>query len=196
MLRNPLQLRLEKCENWQHISFMAALVERMVPNYALYCAQTEFADPQAFRNILDAVWESQTVKSAKIDFERQLEKLEPLIPVADEDAIYLTYPAIDACIALSQLLHALLDRDEILPITLKVSQQSIHSVAQLEEAQTGEAVTDENQKTFEAVCEEWDAQWAIFRVLKSAESRDVEMIKSIRQELREAGVSNLGLGVE
>jgi Uncharacterized protein conserved in bacteria len=57
-------------------------------------------------------------------------------------------------------------------------------------------VTDENQKRFEAVCEEWDAQWAIFRVLKSAESRDVEMIKSIRQELREAGVSNLGLGVE
>ncbi|OOF20973.1 hypothetical protein BZJ17_10710 [Salinivibrio sp. IB574] len=195
MLRNPLQLRLEKCETWQHVSFMAALVERMYPNYALYCAQTEFADPQAFRNILDAVWESQTVKGAKIDFERQLEKLEPLIPALTDDAIYITYPAIDACAALSHLLHALLDRDEMLTITLKVSQQSVMSVAQLEEAQTGDAVTDENQKANEAVCDEWDAQWAIFRVLKSADTRDVEMLKGIRQELREAGVSNLGLSL-
>ncbi|NGO00022.1 DUF416 family protein [Grimontia sp. S25] len=195
MLQNPIQLRLEKLDSWQHITFMAALVERMYPNYAAFCQQTEFAEPQAFRQLLDAVWEVLTVKNAKINFERQLEKLEELIPTTEEFDIYLVYPAIDACVSMSTLIHTLLDRDLLLESVLKVSQQSVASVAQLEEAQTGVEVTNENQKEMESVCAEWDMQWAIFRALKEAEERDVEMIRGIRNELREEGVSNLGLSL-
>lgn len=195
MLQNPIQLRLEKLDSWQHITFMAALVERMYPNYAAFCQQTEFAEPQAFRQLLDAVWEVLTVKNAKINFERQLEKLEELIPTTEEFDIYLVYPAIDACVSMSTLIHTLLDRDLLLESVLKVSQQSVASVAQLEEAQTGVEVTNENQKEIESVCAEWDMQWAIFRALKEAEERDVEMIRGIRNELREEGVSNLGLSL-
>ncbi|RXJ72365.1 hypothetical protein CS022_16190 [Veronia nyctiphanis] len=195
MLRNPIQLRLEKLEPWQHITFMAALVERMYPNYAVFCQQTEFSDPQAFRQILDSVWEILTVKSAKIDFERQLEKLEELIPSEEEYELYLTYPAIDACISLSTLLHMLLDRDLMLESVLKISQQSVATVCHLELAQNDIEVTDNNQKEIESVCMEWDVQWAIFRALKDCESRDIELIKGIRTELREEGVSNLGLSL-
>ncbi|USH02311.1 DUF416 family protein [Grimontia kaedaensis] len=195
MLQNPIQLRLEKLDSWQHITFMTALVERMYPNYAAFCQQTEFAEPQAFRQLLDAVWEVLTVKNAKINFERQLEKLEELIPTTEEFDIYLVYPAIDACVSMSTLIHTLLDRDLLLESVLKVSQQSVASVAQLEEAQTGVEVTNENQKEMESVCAEWDMQWAIFRALKEAEDRDVEMIRGIRNELREEGVSNLGLSL-
>ncbi|CZF85309.1 hypothetical protein D515_03895 [Grimontia indica] len=195
MLQNPIQLRLEKLDSWQHITFMTALVERMYPNYAAFCQQTEFAEPQAFRQLLDAVWEVLTVKNAKINFERQLEKLEELIPTTEEFDIYLVYPAIDACVSMSTLIHTLLDRDLLLESVLKVSQQSVASVAQLEEAQTGVEVTNENQKEMESVCAEWDMQWAIFRALKEAEERDVEMIRGIRNELREEGVSNLGLSL-
>ncbi|WP_028024478.1 YjaG family protein [Enterovibrio calviensis] len=195
MLQNPIQLRLEKLEPWQHITFMTALVERMYPNYALFCQQTNFAEPQAFRNLLDAVWEILTVKTAKINFENQLEKLEELIPTNEEFDMYLTYPAVDACVSMSTLLHTLLDRDLMMESVLKISQQSVASVAQLEEAQTGIEVTNENQKEIESVCAEWDVQWEIFRVLKDAESRDVEMIRGIRAELREDGVSNLGLSL-
>ncbi|KKD61267.1 hypothetical protein RN22_06560 [Grimontia sp. AD028] len=195
MLQNPIQLRLEKLDSWQHITFMTALVERMYPNYAAFCQQTEFAEPQAFRQLLDAVWEVLTVKNAKINFERQLEKLEELIPTTEEFDIYLVYPAIDACVSMSTLIHTLLDRDLLLESVLKVSQQSVASVAQLEEAQTGVEVTNENQKEIESVCAEWDMQWAIFRALKEAEERDVEMIRGIRNELREEGVSNLGLSL-
>ncbi|MDD1795822.1 DUF416 family protein [Enterovibrio makurazakiensis] len=195
MLQNPIQLRLEKLEPWQHITFMTALVERMYPNYAVFCQQTNFAEPQAFRNLLDAVWEILTVKTAKINFENQLEKLEELIPTNEEFDMYLTYPAVDACVSMSTLLHTLLDRDLMMESVLKISQQSVASVAQLEEAQTGIEVTNENQKEIESVCAEWDVQWEIFRALKEAESRDIELIRGIRTELREDGVSNLGLSL-
>ncbi|AMG30804.1 DUF416 domain-containing protein [Grimontia hollisae] len=195
MLQNPIQLRLEKLDSWQHITFMAALVERMYPNYAAFCQQTAFADPHAFRQLLDAVWEVLTVKNAKINFERQLEKLEALIPTTEEFDLYLVYPAIDACVAMSTLIHTLLDRDLMMESVLKISQQSVASVAQLEEAQTGIEVTNENQKEVESVCAEWDVQWAIFRALREAKERDVEMIRGIRNELREEGISNLGLSI-
>lgn len=193
MLKNPIQLRLEKLEQWQHITFMAALVERMHPNYAVFCEQTGFADPKALRQLLDGVWELLTVKNAKIDFEHQLEILEEIIPSAENHDIYLVYPAIDACVAMSTLIHTLLDRDLIMESVLSISQQSVVSVAELEEAQTGIVVTNENQKSIESVCSEWDVQWAIFRALKEAPERDIEMIRGIRSELREDGISNLGL---
>ncbi len=193
MLQNPIQLRLEKLEQWQHITFMAALVERMYPNYAVFCQETDFGEYQVFRHFLDSVWELLTVKNAKINFDAQLEKLESLIPNPDEFDIYLVYPAIEACVAMSTLLHSLMDRDLIMESVLSVSQESVLSVARLEEAQTGVVVTNENQKEIASVCAEWDVQWEIFRVLKEATERDLDMIKGIRSELREDGVSNLGL---
>ncbi len=196
MLKNPIQLRLEKFEPWQQLTFMVALVERMYPNYAVFCQQTHFTEPQQFRQLLDVAWEVLTVKNAKINFERQLEKLEPLIPMLDDYDLYLVYPAVDACIGLSTLLHCLLDKENMLDFALKVSQISVKSVAQLEEAQTGTVVTNENQKSVESVCLEWDVQWEIFRVLKEAEERDVDMIRDIRDELREEGLSNLGLTLD
>ncbi|WP_413113819.1 YjaG family protein [Thaumasiovibrio sp. DFM-14] len=195
MLQNPVQLRLEKLEPWQHITFMVALCERMYPNYVLFCEQTQFADPKQMHLILDSVWESLTVKSAKVNFERQLERLEELVPSDKEHDIYLVYPAMDACVALSALLHGLLDRDILLESLLKISSQSAQTVADLELAQSGEEITNANQKENEAVCAEWDVQWEIFRVLKSAEKRDIEMIKGLRSDLREEPISNIGVAL-
>lgn len=193
MLRNPIQIRLEKFEPWQQITFMACLCERMYPNYVLFCQQTQHAEARIYRNILDAVWEILTVKTAKINFEGQLEKLEALIPSHEEFDLYLTYPAIDACEALSTLLHALLDRDLLPESVQKVSQISVKTVAQLEEAREGIEVTDSTQKDNEAVSEEWDIQWAIYRALKDAETRDVELMKDLRDELKDAAASNIGI---
>ncbi|USD40979.1 DUF416 family protein [Vibrio sp. SCSIO 43135] len=193
MLQNPLQVRLEKFEPWQQITFMACLCERMYPNYAMFCENTEFAEARIYRDILDSVWELLTVKNAKVNFERQLEKLEEIIPSSEEFDFYGVYPAIDACVGLSTLLHGLLDRDDLYESMQKVSQQSVVTVAQLEEAQTGEEVTNDTQKSNEAVCAEWDVQWAIFRPLREAVERDIDLIKDLRQELRDEAVSNIGV---
>ncbi len=195
MLKNPIQVRIEKFEPWQHITFMTCLCERMYPNFAMFCEQTEFAEARVYRNILDAVWELLTVKTAKINFEKQLEKLEEVIPNSEDFEMYGVYPAIDACFALSTLLHGLLDRDYLLESTLKISQQSVATVAQLEQAETGVEITNDNQKENEAVCEEWDVQWAIFRPLRDCPERDIELIKDLRAELKEQGVSNIGVEI-
>ncbi|KUJ00652.1 YjaG family protein [Vibrio sp. MEBiC08052] len=195
MLQNPVQLRLQKLIPWQQITFMTCLCERMYPNYAMFCEHTAFASHTTYRQILDTVWELLTVKSAKIDFERQLEKLEELIPSQESFDIYAIYPAIDACEALATLLHGLLDREQLTEALQQVSTISVNTVVQLEEAQTDSAVTNENQKQNEAVCAEWDVQWAIFRALKEAEERDIERIKSLRDELREEQVSNIGVSL-
>ena len=93
MLQNPIHLRLEKLESWQHVTFMACLCERMYPNYAMFCKQTEFGDGQIYRRILDLIWEALTVKDAKINFDSQLEKFEEAIPSADDYDLYGVYPA-------------------------------------------------------------------------------------------------------
>ncbi|WP_086981778.1 YjaG family protein [Vibrio aphrogenes] len=196
MLQNPLQVRLEKFVPWQQMTFMACLCERMYPNYALFCQNTEFADARKYREILDSVWEVLTVKTAKVNFERQLEKLEELIPSSEDYQFYAVYPAIDACIGLSILLHALLDREEMFEAMIDLSQLSVKTVAQLEEAQGSEEITNANQKENEAVCQEWDVQWALFRPLRETETRDIELIKELRSELREENISNIGISVD
>lgn len=195
MLQNPLQVRLEKLEPWQQITFMACLCERMYPNYAMFCENTEFAEARIYRDVLDSVWEILTVKTAKVNFERQLEKLEELFPSAEDFDFYGVYPAMDACQGLSTLLHGLLDREHLLEAVIKVSQQSVKTVADLEFAQGAEEVTNQNQKENEAVCEEWDVQWAIFRPLRETAERDIELIKDLRHELREEPVSNIGVAI-
>ncbi|KGD69746.1 hypothetical protein HA49_21235 [Tatumella morbirosei] len=192
MLRNPIHLRLEKLESWQHVTFMACLCERMYPNYQAFCQQTEFADPHLYRRILDLVWETLVVKGAKVNFDSQLEKLEEAIPDGEAFDVYGVYPAIDACVALSDLLHSLLS-GESLTYAVEVSKTSITTVAMLEMTQSGREMTDEELRENQAVIDEWDLQWEIFRLLADCEERDLELIKGLRADLREAGISNIGI---
>lgn len=192
MLQNPIHLRLAKLASWQHLTFMACLCERMVPNYYAFCQQTEFADPARYRRILDLVWEHLTVKDVKINFDSQLEKLEELIPDGDAFDVYGVYPAIDACVALSEVLHAMLS-GETLEHAIEVSRTSITTVAILEMTQAGHEMSDEALRENQAVIDEWDLQWEIFRLLAECEERDLELIKGLRLDLREAAISNIGI---
>ncbi|AEX53991.1 MULTISPECIES: YjaG family protein [Rahnella] len=194
MLRNPIHLRLEKLESWQHVTFMASLCERMYPNYQAFCLETGFGEAQLYRRILDLIWETLVVKDAKVNFDSQLEKLEEAVPSSDDYDIYGVYPAIDACIALGELIHSRLS-GETLSHAVAVSETSIRTVAMLEMTQAGKEMTDEELKVIPAVEEEWDIQWEIFRLLADCEERDLELIKGLRSDLREAAVSNIGINL-
>ena len=195
MLQNPIHLRLEKLEAWQHVSFMASLCERMYPNYAIFCQQTGYGDAHLYRRILDLIWETLTVKDAKVNFDSQLDKLEEAIPAADDYDIYGVYPAIDACVALSELVHSRLS-GETLEHTIEVSKASITTVAMLEMSQAGREMTDDELKINPAVEQEWDIQWEIFRLLADCKERDIELIKGLRADLREDGTSNIGINLQ
>ncbi|CDL82965.1 YjaG family protein [Xenorhabdus szentirmaii] len=195
MLRNPIHLRLEKLESWQHLTFMASLCERMYPNYQVFCRQSGFTDPAQYRRILELVWEVLVVKDAKVNFDNQLEKLEAIIPSSEDYDIYGVYPAIDACIALGEVVHSRLS-GSTLEHAIAVSEISIRTVAMLEMTQAGREMTEDELKVLPAIEEEWDIQWEIFRLLANSEERDIELIKGLKADLRDAGVSNIGINLE
>lgn len=155
MLKNPIHLRLEKLEAWQHLTFMACLCERMYPNYQVFCRETGFTDPTLYRRILDLVWETLTVKDAKVNFDSQLEKLEEAIPDASQFDIYGVYPAIDACVALSEVVHSRLS-GESLSHAIEVSKLSVGTVASLEMTQAEREMSEDELRSLPAVIEEFD----------------------------------------
>lgn len=138
------------------------------------------------------MWETLSVKDSKVNFDNQLEKLETIIPNSDDYDMYGVYPAIDACIALGELVHSKLS-GETLEHTIAVSEISIRTVAMLIMTQTGKEMSDDELKIVPEIEEEWDIQWEIFRLLAACEERDVDLIKGLRSDLRETGISNIGI---
>lgn len=192
MIKNPIHLRLEKTAAWQQKAFMACLCERMYPNYVLFCQQTNFAEPKKFKQILDLVWESLIVKEAKINFDLQLEKLEEQIPSLEDFDYYSVYSAVDACKALSEILHAYLS-GETLESAIEVSKISLNTVAGVEMTEQNRQMTEDELKLLPAIIDELDIQWEIFRLLRDATELDIELIKGLKEDIREAKVSNVGV---
>lgn len=195
-MRNPIHKRFERFESWQHLTFMACLCERMYPNFQLFCEMTEqSAHSKVFHNILNLVWETLTVKGAKINFEAQLEKLEEIIPDVNQYDFYGVFPAQEACEALSELLHSLI-AGETLEQAIRISQISLGTVATYLETQQDSRLNEQQLKESAEIQEELDIQWQIYRLLNECEERDTNLILTLKNEIRQSGISNLGLKFE
>ena len=196
MMRNPIQKRLENLATWQHMTFMACLCERMYPNYHLFCQITE--QPQnakVYYNILNLVWEYLTVKDAKINFENQLEKLENIIPDVNNYDFYGVVPALDACEALCEVLHAIIAGDSCIQ-AVKLSELSLQTVADVLVEQNSRELSEAELKETEEIQQELDVQWQIYRALKEAEKHNVDLIADLKNELREVGISNICIKID
>lgn len=192
-MRNPIHKRIERFESWQHLTFMACLCERMYPNFQLFCEVSKRSDDaKIFQNILNLVWEHLTVKGAKINFENQLEKLEAIIPDVNEFDFYGVFPAEDACQALAEVLHSII-AGETLEQAIKISQISLSTVATYLETQVDRSLNEQELKNTPEIQDELDVQWQVYRLLNECEERDVELILELKNELRNSGISNIGL---
>ena len=192
-MRNPIHKRLENLESWQHLTFMAALCERMAPNFKLFCQMNELsAEAKMYQNILNLVWEYLTAKDAKINFENQLEKLETIIPDVNDYESFGVVPALDACQALAEILHAII-AGETLERAVEMSLISLGTVTSLLETETGRDWSDSELKESEDIQAELDVQWQIYRLLKECEKRDIELILDLKNEIRAEGISNIGI---
>ncbi|MDF7670347.1 DUF416 family protein [Orbaceae bacterium ESL0721] len=192
MLKNPVQLRLAKLPEWQQRLFMVLLCERMYPNIQLYCQQTGSDCDNRYRKILDLAWESLLVKEVKINFDLQIEKLEEIIPTVTEDSSYIIYPAIDACEALGEILHSYLSND-ISEYSARVSSISATTVAEFIMTKMDKLLPLEEQLQLTEVVEEFDLQWEILRILKSEADNPIDLIKGLKEDLRENRISNIGV---
>ncbi|WP_136066443.1 YjaG family protein [Modicisalibacter radicis] len=188
--------RLRQLGRRQQWAFMAALCERLMPNYALYAQMTGQGDSAALRVVLDLVWEVLTVRDARIDFARQAEKLAELEPPGDDDS-FGARRAVETVVALSTLLDAL--QGELPGAPLEVSRLSTSGVQAYVEMTEGAEEDDTEQaaarlNAHPLMDDERDFQEA---ALEAAEGElDREALKALRRLGRNDGVSNLGLSLE
>ncbi|QLB13950.1 hypothetical protein A6A11_09440 [Bisgaardia hudsonensis] len=195
-MKNPIHKRLEKLESWQHITFITCLCERMYPNYHLFCQVTnQQENARIYHNILNLVWEYLTVKDVKINFDNQLEKLENIIPDINDYDFYGIVPAVDACEALSELLHTII-AGSTLEQAVKVSQLSIQTVAIFLETELERELSEQELKNSDEIEQELDIQWQIYRLLNECEKRDISLISGLKTDLREQMISNIGIKID
>lgn len=193
MIKNPVQLRIAKLAIWQQRLFMVCLCERMYPNFVYYChLQQDEQSAVGFKKILDLIWESLLVENVKINFDLQLEKLELIIPILNEDSPYMVYPAIDACQALSEILHSYIS-GEIVEHSAKVSSISATTVAEFEMTRDNIELSEQEQSQLPSVIEEFDLQWDIFRLLSNENNEMIDLIKGLKEDIRSTKTSNIGV---
>ncbi len=193
MIKNPVQLRLAKLPVWKQRLFMVCLCERMYPNFIYYCnLQQDEQSAVGYKKILDLIWESLLVENVKINFDLQLEKLESLIPFINDDSPYMVYPAIDACQALSEILHSYIS-GEIEEHSAKVSSISATTVAEFEMTKENIELSGAEQLFLPCVIEEFDLQWEIFRLLSDDDNEMYDLIRGLKIDIRTARISNIGV---
>ncbi|WP_163575122.1 YjaG family protein [Halomonas faecis] len=176
-------------------AFMAALIERLLPNYALYAQTAGHGDVHGLRVILDLVWERLAVQGAKIDFERQAEKLAGLEPPGDDDS-FGARRALEAVVALSALLDTLQGEapDAVLEVS-RTSKGGVRAFIELTEGEVDDQRLAALVREHPLMTEENAFQDA---VLEAAEEGvlDRDALKTLRRLGRNEGVSNLGLSAE
>ncbi|MCH4563831.1 YjaG family protein [Halomonas sp. EGI 63088] len=186
--------RLQQLDPRRQQAFMAALCERLLPNYRLYAETTGRGDPHGLRVILDLVWERLAVRDAKIDFERQAEKLAELEPPA-EDNSFGARRALEAVVALSALLDTL--RGEAPEAVLEVSRVSkggVRAYIELTEGEEDAGRLAVLVRDHPLMADENDFQDAVLEAVEGRLDRDA--LKALRRLGRNDGVSNLGLSLD
>lgn len=187
--------RLQQLDPRRQQAFMAALCERLLPNYRLYAETTGQGDPHGIRVILDLVWERLAVREARIDFDRQAEKLAELEPPAEDDS-FGARRALEVVVALSALLDTL--RGEATEAVLEVSRASrsgVRAYIELTEAEEDAGRLSERVREHPLMADENDFQDAVLEVVEAG-PLDRESLRALRQLGRNEGVSNLGLSAE
>lgn len=172
-------------------AFMAALCERLVPNYALYADTTGHGDVQALRAVLALVWERLSVKDARIDFDRQAEKLAELEPPEEDDS-FGARRALEAVVAVSALLDTLRGEspDSILDVS-RTSRGGVRAFIELTEGEEDAGKLAALTREHPLMDEENDFQDAVLEAAQGHLDRDA--LKALRRLGRNEGVSNLGL---
>lgn len=192
--KGGFHVRLQALSSRQQQAFMAALCERMLPNYSLYAQMTGTGNPAGLRVMLDLVWEQLAVREARIDFERQAEKLAELEPPEDDDS-FGARRAVEVVVAMSSLFDTL--RGESPEAVLEVSRISKGGVRAFVELTEGEEDAGKLAKLVREhplMADENDFQDAVLEAAEGPLDRD--SLKALRRLGRNDGVSNLGLALE
>lgn len=182
--------QVRELEGWHAIAFSATLLERMLPNYTLFCELTEFADPAQYRKTLNSIWESLASPKSKINFSAQLEKIEELVPDASDFDNYGVYPAIDVAMSMSATI--LLIQGEDLQGAVVVSKLSQGGVEAFIEASAEQELEPAEIKQHPLMLWEIETQQELL-ILLSKSSKNAETCKTLKALATAEGMSNIGI---
>ena len=178
--------------HWDNIAFIAGLCERHLLNFTLYCdSMGKEQDSALYRKLLNKVWEylAGQLKSAK-NLENALLHIETITPEPDTDSHYGVYPALDACLLLTSALQMTLDHS--IDDADQASQVSLATVGQFIALRDGISAEAPAVETDDLYRMELDYQQTLWQQIK-LENSQVEIVKSLRRQLAEHPVSNLGI---
>ncbi|MGE6567389.1 YjaG family protein [Shewanella vesiculosa] len=177
--------------------FALALCQRMLPNYQLFSEVCEFGQPQVLSTALELLWQSQYDKKLKFNIDVHLQRLDENTPDPSKFEAYGAYPAMDAAVAIATLMGAIDGKIEE-DIT-NISKLSSSTVANYIEAISDESLMDEELDEFvfshPVMEEEKELQGMLLDIIEANPEITSELVKGLRKEIIEAGVSNIGISL-
>lgn len=174
--------------------FAACLIQRMLPNYLLFCEAFEAGDAKVAKAIVEVVWEKLSLPQTSVNMASQLEKLEAITPNVKDFDGFGVHPASDFCVALGELLENF-DQftDDMLVAISHISSEGIINLLEVQ----GE---DLEQLSMHPLWqEEAFFQREIYNRLYDMQLAATDRrahIKSLRDYSRNDGVSNLGISLD
>jgi hypothetical protein len=209
-----IHLPFAKLSHWHQVTFAAALLERMLPNYQMFSEAADFGEAKILRNQLDIIWQwladSRTVK---INTDAQLTKLEPQTPDPEAFDFFGVFPALDACMALTSLWQLMqvkpAKKGKVDPLELEdinsISRLSHNSVSYYVELllveELGDTLADDQEISQVQIKEHPLMQWELetqnelfdFLQFAAVDKRTCQLAKKM---VLSEGMSNLGIEID
>ena len=196
-----IQLPFSHLSQWQQIAFSAALLERMIPNYKIFAEHAEFGEFSVLRNQLALIWQWLDKNNrCKINYDAQINKLEPQIPDPQAFDFFGVFPAIDATMATMSLLQAMQDKEvQGAEIVSRLSENSVNYYVELiladqQEQNDDSEITDKEIENHPLMEWEFDTQNELYYALKDSPETKETCVK-IKAMVLEEGLSNLGIEI-
>lgn len=199
------QKKMTKANNFQRIrelNFLqkavlsAALLERMLPNYALFSEATSFGDETVFRNALNVCWEKILFPKSKINFEKQVEKIEPNVPELNDFDMFGVYPAIDTATALLGFIQGLMSKDELEFVNVsKISQATVARFIEYQLTVDGELADNKAVREHPLMQYEIEVLSELIDFVEGMGRIDADNVKQLKSLALSDGQTNIGIAI-
>lgn len=195
---NRFEQQIRALEPWQQMLFACALSERMFLNFALFSRLMNFGDLDKMRNLLNSIWEEQTQRGTKVNYEVQLNHVEDNIVDLDEYDMFGAIPARDAMMALFSTCILKLEQEP--DEAVAVSNLSYDTIgAYVEFAEADDQMSDEELvrliNMHDLMLDEDAFQEELLQRL-SGTSFKPALVEAVRELAQNQGVSNIGISDE
>lgn len=191
---NGFYQRLQALAPRAQQAFMAALCERLMPNYALYAQAAGQGDVKALSSVMSLVWERLQVREARIDFDLQADKLAACQPPAEDDS-FGARRAMETVAALTALLDTLRggSQEAVIEVS-RTSRSGVQAFIAMTEGDEDSDILAAKEREHPLMADENGFQDAVLAAVEVSLDRDA--LKALRQLGRNEGVSNLGVSLE